>query len=46
MSVHFFGFSKEKFVRVFLDNAEYVCSGGSLVNHLNTNISKNSFRKI
>ena len=38
----FFGFSKENFVRVFLDNAEYICSGGSLVNNLDTTTSKNS----
>lgn len=41
-----FGFSKEKFVGIFLDNAEYICSGGSLVNHLDSTISKNSFIRL
>ena len=33
-------------MRVFLDNAEYICRGGSLVNHLDTTICKDSFVRL
>ena len=33
-------------MRIFLDNAEYICSGGSLVNHLDSTISKDCFIRL